>query len=102
VNALAAIVSDVKAIKDNPATADNVAQKIQDLSDQLQKILKTAQLGSYAHALPLPRRCHGPQRRLLPMDAVCARWTAIHIHRAILGGKDLAFHAGLHAASRLI
>lgn len=45
-NALTAIVQDVKALKKNPASADNVAQKVQDLSVQLQKILATAKGGS--------------------------------------------------------
>ena len=43
-NSLTAIVNDVKGIKANPASADNIAQKIQDISDKLQQILKTANI----------------------------------------------------------
>jgi hypothetical protein len=38
-NSLTAIVSDVKALKNNPQTADVVAQKIQEISDDLQAII---------------------------------------------------------------
>jgi hypothetical protein len=43
-NSLTAIVNDVKGIKANPDSADNIAQKIQDISDKLQQILKTANI----------------------------------------------------------
>ncbi len=43
-NSLTAIVNDVKGIQANPASADNIAQKIQDISDKLQQILKTANI----------------------------------------------------------
>jgi hypothetical protein len=41
---LTAIVNDVKGIQANPDSADNIAQKIQDISDKLQQILKTANI----------------------------------------------------------
>ena len=47
-NSLAAVVQDVKALKANPASADDVAQKIQNITDQLQKILNTAKADSEA------------------------------------------------------
>ncbi len=45
-NSLAAIVTDVKGLQDNPASAESVAQRLQDISDQLQAILSTAKLNA--------------------------------------------------------
>jgi hypothetical protein len=44
-NSLTALVADIKTLKANPASAEAVAQKVQDISDQLQRILATAKLG---------------------------------------------------------
>lgn len=41
-NSLTAIVNEVKGLKANPGSADEVARKIQAISDQLQNILKAA------------------------------------------------------------